>query len=443
MVTEADVLLGMVLLPLVVIVLLLLLRSGYRRLTRAALPVGAVPVAAGALSPQQLAAVAQERAAGLSVIAGGWCGMAGDDADVALQALQGGQVEPRLDSSVRDGEGLPVLLARHPSLDVSAVEAWLATQGAQSQDAASKARLLRCLALLERALPPVLTALLPLFPPESEVAESIPAGRERVLRIALPAPESFDVAAIELLQRFIGARITASGLGRLSLQSTVLVSDSSLPLLRWLDAAVVELHRRNLDDVLLLIAADSALDEYTLQEYALRDRFYSARCPQGQLPGEAAAVLALAHPAGLPAAFKAAPKVHRPASGVRDKPIDGRGKVSDAFLAALLVELLAAAEIDASRCVEVLSDAGRSVSRTEELALSMTRLLPDLDVIADRIDLAVALGELGAARGVSLLVMAAALAAAEQQPVVVTSLADARERFALLVTVEEAAPTSA
>ena len=73
----------------------------------------------------------------------------------------------------------------------------------------------------------------------------------------------------------------------------------------------------------------------------------------------------------------------------------------------------------------------------------MTRLLPDLDVIADRIDLATALGELGAARSVSLLVMAAALAAAEQQPVVVASLADARERFALLVTVEEAASTSA
>lgn len=437
-VNARDVVLWMGLLPLAAIgTLLLLRRSSDGRMKRAE---SAVAVDA---SQHPLAAERQERAADLSVIASGWCGMAGDDADTALLAIRGGKAEPQLESAVRDDEGLPVWLASHPSLDVTGVTSWLEAQRTQPVDAALRARLLRCLALLERALPPVLDALLPLFPSEFQKVETVPTRTERVLRVAMLRPEHFDQSTIELLLSFVGSCVAASGLRRHSLRSTVLLSDSNLPLLHWLDESTQELHQRGLDDVLLVIATDSALDPHTLQKFVMHRRFYSARNPQGHVPGEAAAVLALAATAGLPAALKAVPRVHRAASSLREKPIDARGRASSAELAALLGAVLSAAGVEASRCLAVVSDAGRSARRVEELALSMSTLLPELDVVVDRVDLSTALGELGSARSLSLLVMATTLVKAERQPVVVMGLADARERFALLVTVEETAPPSA
>ncbi len=435
-VSGQDVVLWMGVVPLLLLGALLLLRATWRWATRApaataAASVPAAPSAAGS------GAAAAEQAYHLALIASGWSGSAGDAADVASQALQAGEIEPALDSAVRDGDGLPVLLAKHPALDVSTVEAWLdTTRLMPSSDYAQsnlRPRLLRCLALLDAALAPVLQTLALLFPTPADPNEP---QREppRVLQLAVIEPTDFTPEAMSAIEAYVSQQIRVAGWGPVSLQLKKLQAANGLAVARWLDGANVASHRNSLDDVYLLLGVDSSLDASTLQEYAMRDLFYAAKRPAGRIPGEAAAVLALMAPAALPPTIAVSERLHRIPLGVRDKPVDVRGRISDALLGELTTQALIASAVDASTCAAVISDGGRSVSRTEELALTLMRLLPDLDVVADRIDLATQLGDLGAAREVSLLVLGAARCQGDQQPVLIAGIADSRERFVAVLS---------
>lgn len=224
-------------------------------------------------------------------------------------------------------------------------------------------------------------------------------------------------------------------------------SDEGCAALKSLDEFAAAANRSDSQDLLLLAACESAVDEDRLQDMEARGLLFSHRNQQGRIPGEAAAAL-LARASKAPANGEqdVMALASRAALLPRQKSADAPGRICHEALVQAAGSCLDAAQIGANAICAVVSDADHRSSRTAETAAMMNDLFTDVDPVAQCIRSNDALGHLGAAGALVALAVAAGAAQAEQKPVLLAAVAHPVDRAALVIAPfvpDSAAPAAA
>jgi len=174
--------------------------------------------------------------------------------------------------------------------------------------------------------------------------------------------------------------------------------------------------RQGAPQSLVVLAADSAVDEAAIEQRLGRGELFTALHQQGRVPGEGAAAVWLASPTwpGLATQELTALALSRPVWAERDKSADAHGRIGSQRLQQCLSEAMArsaSSSLPTSEPVPqptwvVVSDADHRPSRTSELYESLTEVVPELDPSTSVYRLGDACGDLGLASALSPVAVA-------------------------------------
>jgi hypothetical protein len=445
-----DVVLYLFFLPVCAWLVLLLARWAWN--SSAAKAASAATAGAAAATPAAAAppsAAEQERAWSFALLWHGLHTSAAADAEGTAAALAGGRQRPQLDAALRDPDGLPVLSGRAEGVDgaVDAVKAeWAqlvlpaqltAAQAARTQAASQDAQApwLRAAALLQVQWLAALSQLDEVLPPPRSDA-AVPTRIPRLaVRCGVPThwPQG-QRSLVEqwLLQSLKQRRAELAGVAAVTVQPL----ESGEELLSAGEQQLVMWRREQIDGLLLLLCADSTLDEQQLERWAAAQQLLSGPRTEGRVPGEAAAAVMLATgswPAEAADKPPDKPHLQRMALMRRDKPADAAGRITSDVAERALSDCLKAAQLPNDKLAALVSDADLRPRTMRELTGALLPAAEHLQLGEDVLALGTACGELGIARPLCLLSLAAAQAVQLKQPVAALAVAPAHERLALLV----------
>lgn len=428
---DADgIVLWFVLLPLAAVSLFLVASWGWKRLRRPPAVAAAAPAASAA------APVAAEDPAlrwQLAILAAELHTPAGDSADALLPDLLAGKLQPALSETLLDQDGLPVRASCCADLDTSEARAWVDRYIAAHPDpdhGADPDEAARLLTLLGGPLSRTLATLADLPPlpatdpsPASSARNEPPPRRPLVTKIFAPAPwlELITSWAREQTANLPGF---AFGVVRADAERPELQRDA----LRVADAFCAGSKGAHAQAVLLLLACDSQISEANISAIEARDMLFAAHNPGGLMPGESAAVVA-AMPVGVDHSAPAPlARLHRTASGARQKPVNASGRIEAETLSALTALCLQHTAMPASDIGALVSDCDHRSPWVTESAMLIGNALPELDPVEHHLATGKALGYLGQAQSTMALALAASQVQAETRPVLLACLADAQAR---------------
>lgn len=468
--SSTDLLLNLVLLPLGLAAGLVLVVWAVRRLRRYAMaPSLAAAGSASADAAGTAAVLAPERlrakllASALQVRAGGsW--------QSAARAIGSGDCKPTLDPNITDDYGVGVFTAPMDDLDTEALAAALAAKLATLSQAAPEAwagyetppEVLRALTLMQDTLTElreVLDAQWPALaprpataPPLRGASAALPA--EVSLRVGIPA--SWPAATQKLATAWIEAQLQplldaaqaaalGDGLGaapalRPVLHAHVHAMDSAEAFWQLGEQQMQPWLRQKQAGLLLLLAADSAISADAVGRLAAQGDLFSGANARGRVPGEGAAAVLLATPDWpSPAATPGAPPpllawLHSARLLRRDKSADASGRVSPAVLLHVATDAVEASGWGAASIGHLTTDADHRASRAGELFETVQTLLPDLDPTEQVLRLGVGCGDLGLARLLACVGLAARQVNESQKTALVLGTFPAFERCAVLLT---------
>jgi hypothetical protein len=366
-----DMAMYLAVLPLLVVCGALALRSAWRRAAQvqaaAALAASAQPLAAASSAPV-------ETCGAMHVLAQGVACAGADDAAAALNLLADSP-PAQLDMLLRDADGMGVFTRRCAQIDVD-------VDGSD-----------RVLALVQRCIEPVFRTLRELI---HAVQASLPPGEpepEHPTLVLPPKPQhARPVVRVlwglpETAESFVQA--TTAGLAA----ALVRAWSQQLSELDWhLDlrpvpngeALLLQAEQRLLTDrsetreeMVLLIAAESMLDEVLVERLDATGQLFTARRQGGVMPGEAAAALLLAPSSRNEDATRAA-LLHRLSAQRRDASADNAGRISAGALADTLRRAIAASGLDSGTLALVVADTDMRSPRIGELFDALQMVAPHL-----------------------------------------------------------------
>lgn len=495
-VSSEEVATQLVLLPVGLTAIALLAWWGAARLRHwSAKPIESVPA-----SPRLHEAAGVPMAEGAPL---GWVGIVaealtlpqGDDPDQAWAALTAGQVRPGLDPHLQDADGMPVFSSRMSDLSTTD---WLDAH-AEITDTELPESLLRAMALVEAPLHRLLLALPAteaVRPAASPAAVPGQGGASSAVGTGAPGPVFLsgvgqsgereqasrrrDIAPALDIQVWVPAdwleEHRALFMGWLRQQAGValdwaLASGSGEP--RWSvesvdapeagwDCLLPKLHELHADRrprLLLVLAAQSLVDEACVTGLQARGELFTTLHQGGRVPGEGAAGLLLANATML---ARCADDAEHPWLGVprttrRQRSADRAGRPgADEFTAVLQQALEPWASWPENQAGQAgwwcLSDADHRPGRASELFEAFQALQPDGDAMQAVLRLGDAWGDLGIARALVPVAMAASVvrqglspgADAESKPVpaLVGLLQGSHRRWAIPVWPAEVGRTA-
>lgn len=478
-----DIALYLGLLPLAGFALVQLLKAGWRA-SQTDVPGAAssLVAAGGQASPaQETGARELERRLAVSCHTA-YLHLSGNSTAAELQAaLHEGKLRPKLDATLRQGDGRPVMCARVGGLDTVALkqEARALSPPVRttepSGDASGKHLALpeaawRALALLGEPMSRAVPALYDTWPTMFEGSEkaphdpghryaegeatapevgSVPApltGKaEPGLHILLALPQNCEGPACAVAEAWLLAQCQHWGIDAQRLVIQVIAVKQAGELWREVDGVLLAQHRQQRADVLIVVAAHSDLDADTIARLESEGRLYSPEVrPRGLMPGEGAAVLVLAPPILSPApAAPEPPLLHRTSVALRSKSIDSPGRPGHAELLGACEQALLVAGVEASHLSAVASDADQHSARAGELFATVLALAPQLDAGEDVTVAGAALGHTGAVGSLVAIALAQAAVAVSSKPALAISSADPVSRLTWVVRPREWSPAAA
>jgi hypothetical protein len=435
-----DLVLYLVVLPLVVFALSVALRWAVRGALSRQGEAGAAPVAAG--SPEsdhgttQQAAEGRERSLAWPVLGAWILGPAGDDVSALIEAARAGKPGPVPDRELRNSKGLPVLCARAAAIDTAPLEqAWQEWRQRQVSTAlrVPQPQVVRALSALRGAMACAADGLL-------EWLQSMAQERRCLARVRVLAawPEGWteqDRAWTESWLRDSLLDLAGDALPGEHWLLQHLPACSGAQAWQHVDQLLLALERELCDDVVLLLACHSEVNETAVDVLERSGRLFCAdRHPKGLMPGEGAAAILLAR-AGAHQQAKAREAMawlHRPAWARREKSVDAPGRTSAEVACGAVADAIAMAGIDAAEVAALCSDADRHSPRATELFGTTIELLPGLDPVEDMRLLGVVQGHASQTGALWAVAGAALLAREAERPALALSLADPHWRMALV-----------
>lgn len=429
----------LVALPLTVFALLLLGRWAWAD-AAARLQPRPPPSAAPAGGPAQPSPAEAEQPTAVQLLAAHVnCAAGSSPADV-LTALREGRPRPGLDPELRDDDGLPLMTARLPGLDVQALQLADVLAALRSRHPAWQH---------EEASPEMQRALAALQPPLQAVLADLRAWRAH-LGLGDPPPAPAGASVLRVLPawpaewRAFEAALATAWLEVQLRQADLAAPErlawlpSPMPGQTWPDAERLLrlLEREGRPDLLLVVAGHSALGESSVRRLLGAQAAYTAASPRRPIAGEAAAALVLA-PSTWPATLCAPPAepvalLHRAAVLRRDKPIDGGGRTTGAVVEACIAQAVASGPFSAGSIAAVVHDADQHTARAAEALAAMLQAQPHLDVSEDVHGSGALNGQTGVVAPLMAVALAAHLAVREQQPCLALSVDDPVWRLALV-----------
>lgn len=380
----------------------------------------------------------------------------GDDPELAWSALRSGQVRPRLDPDLQDADGMPVFSSRVPDLST---QDWLDAHAEVTDNSLPQA-LLRAMALVEAPLHRLLSALPvgELGDGEDDAVEASAPGpaflsgvgqsgaqeqaaRRRELAPALdiqvwvPAewPEDHRKLFVGWLRQQTGvaldwSRASNAGEPRWS------VEPLDTPEAGWdrLLPRLNELHADTRPRLLLVLVAHSLVDEAGVTGLQARGELFTSLHQGGRVPGEGSAGLLLANARMAARCAQAGhPWLGVPRSTHRQRSADRGGRPGSEELVTAMQQVLApwSQSPQSPQSPEkrpesqvgqggwwCLSDADHRPSRTSELFEAFQALQPDGDAMQSVLRLGDAWGDMGIARALLPVALAASVVRQGLQP---------------------------
>jgi len=471
----SDILLQLILLPVLLAVVLggAIWAVGLTR-RQAAAPLAASPAARPTAAAPETTANPLDTGVGLAsavVLAERVRLSAGDDPAQAREALASSSVRPGLDPHLQDVDGMPVFSARYPELDV---DGWLEAVQAAPQiaqaggDQSWQPEVMRALALLHPVLHEALEALLTEAGPEAAGWQSwlqrgrsastpegaVPASQADqpsylsgvarpeapaaqlarkaqapvlTIRLLLPAwPSEQREQAVVWVKAQCGALLDwAEAMSARGVTWLVEPLQQSEDLWTEVDQTLVRWQREGRPELLLLLAADSALSPQVIERMQARGELFTAQHQIGRMPGEAAVALLLGTPHWLGQAAGEAPgadappdavRLLRPLRARRDKSADAQGRLGVQAVVGALQQLSAQHHPDAE-ALHIVTDADHRASRSGELYESVSAVWPAVDPMLAITRVGQGCGDLGVAGALVPCALASAwLRTAEPAP---------------------------
>jgi hypothetical protein len=441
-----DVLVYLVALPLAVIVGFVALRWAWRRAERAQSSAAAPGTSAGVAAiaappaPSEQERVLALRILGLSVALPG-----AEDASAALELA----AEPptiKLDAQLLDRDGLGVFTRRCAALEPPELpDEHAALQGSV---------VARALALGERCVDAVLQAW-PLPEDDARANTSARAARaaaELPLHMLWAIDEHASTQERAAIEAFVNARLPAwSAQTRgLAWQLELAPVRNGEALLLQAERRLVMAHRAGREELVLVVAAQSLLDERVADRLDAEGRLFTAQRGQGVMLGEGGAALLLAPP---PLKIETAPSAARPAmlSGPtlpelraqlhrlsaqrREKSADEAGRVTGDTLAETMRQALAVVpQLKPEALPLAIADTDAQRSRVNELLQALQVALPGLQMAEQCRRIGLVAGCTGVASAPMALALAAAHAHAKREPALMLTQADPHDRLAAVIT---------
>ena len=453
----ADIVIYLGALPLVIVGVLIGLRwawKGAQPRREAALAAAAAAAeaasaapAGGAPSTDDAARFATAQLLGAYAMCAG-----GATSQELLAAAAEGKPRPVFDAELRDTEGLSVMCARLKDLQTeplaTQLEPMLQAQRQQRPEWAGLAfseHALRALAALTEPLQNALRGLQPwaarLGAPERDPPSAAPPQRQGgapvlpMVRLLLGWPEGWSELERAVATDWVQQQVPE----HTDIPPTRFVCSAQAcgGEALWLqaDQLLQTLAREGRSDVLLVAACHSDLSDGAVAALEQQNRLFSAqRHPKGLMPGEAAAVLLLAHenwPAA-PDVDLPAVRLHRPALMRRDKSVEATGRVTSQCLQDTAADALAASRLAADAVTALVCDADQHSARGTELFGATLALLPQLDPTEDMRLIGTVTAHTGAVNVLLVLAAAAQRARDDDQPCLALCLGDRFMRLAVV-----------
>lgn len=354
---------------------------------------------------------------------------AGADLEALRAALAEGAPRPAPDARLRDQDGLPLLSARIPALDVPAIEAALAATTDTPPVNVSPA-VLRALA----ALAPLIDQAAEPWRQATDAAA--PKSAAPRLQVLVHWPAAWSAAESEAAQAWLKARLQVLAADAQPSRPWALrsVADGGVALLQEAIGHVEALRAEKQDGLVLALACHSDLDDEAVQRLDREQRLYAfAHRPRGVMPGEAAAALLLSAQAPAAAAAPDAP-------GVALRGFQAACTEADrAQLQALLSQSLSASGLEAARVTALVGDAPQHVDAAMALYALAQASLAHLDAGTDVRLMGTLCGHTGAVAPLLALAAAWGECAQSGQPALAVSLMDAPWRMVAALVPESAA----
>lgn len=356
---------------------------------------------------------------------------------------------PGLHPSLKNAQGMPVMAAPVDDVDTDAVaDALRAIAESQHQDQdfdrLFAEERLRAVALLEPVAEQLLMleseAVAGLTPPGGESAPSLSGRRSDAvappksrLRTLLLVAESWPQPARQMLGDWLLGKAEALGLPAERIAVEVVPIDDASQGWGLIDQIGRRYHGEVTPDRYLLLACASQLGESSIETLEASQRLLGSGRPEGLVPGEGAAGLWLSGP----------PEPGRDASpDALELHVLQRGHVAAGTSSRnatrqsseLMSKALACTTHKPDAVTAVVSDADHRPSRAIEIASAIAVVCPELDPVAQSLNLGVACGHLGAVAPWAVIAVAAAQARGSNAPVLAVGLADGEARAAIAVT---------
>lgn len=373
----------------------------------------------------------------------------GDEAESAWLALRSGQLRPGLDPQLQDADGMPIFSSRMPELST---QDWLDAH-AEVTDPSLPESLLRAMALIEAPLHRLLSAL-----PAADASELLgahttsslqgeggatflsgvghPGDRDLALRRRELAPaldiqvwvpadwqEVHRTLFVDWLRQQSGAALDwARAAG--SVEPCWSVASIESPEAGWdqLLPRLSEMRAESRPRLLLVLASHSLVDEGCVAGMQARGELFTTQHQGGRVPGEGAAGVLLGNASMVNHLTEAQhPWLGMPAAARRQRSADRAGRPGAEELTSALQHVLvpwarSAREQIGQGVWWCLSDADHRPGRTSELFEAFQSLQPDADAMQSVLRLGDAWGELGVARALLPVVLAATVVRQGAQP---------------------------
>ena len=354
------------------------------------------------------------------------CLMPGDQAPEVAQQVRDRRVWPRLDASLTDFNGLPVFTARVPELDHEVTHE------------ACPEHSMRAWRLMARVWQPLAERILetrwqPGWRADDQHQASCehPAGpahlagvgrerqhlREAVrprMTVAVVLPEHTPQA----WQDRCLAQVQSTWAGLLDEEEATV--PWQMDWVGWMEPTPQAVWARIEHTVrawsgttsqgpsrsLVVLAADSAVDDSCIEQWQGRGELFTSQHQQGRVPGEGAVALWWCRTDWPGAGAPALPlvRVMPPMMRSRERSADVPGRVGKEVLQACIADAMA--PIDPNVDWLVFSDADHRASRTSELFEALTEVAPDLDPMQAVHRVGDVCGDLGLCAGLAPLALA-------------------------------------
>lgn len=378
-------------------------------------------------------------------------------ADV-ISAAKDGQPRPQLDDELQSAQGMPVMCARVPELDMAVWEgtapdlimAARASLGEAGQQLEVDDAVLRALACLDQPVQQALSALMPWASLLKAKADQ--EHRIHSIHVQLGLPSGWNPLEQGVLSAWLAQQLNiALGAAPTSRPSMRLTLGSGETLWQAVDQTLQMLDQQEAPALVLALAAHSDLSDKALSLLDDQARLFDPQNrPKGHMPSEGAAALLLASKAWptLPPDtddpdLKPMAWIHRPAIAQRDKSIDAAGKVQSHTLRATIEQAQRASQLPTEAIAALVADADQHTARGTELFGITLDVLPKLDPTEDMRLIGTVCGGAGSASALSVVATACARAQALGQPVLATCLGDPFMRMSLIVRASTPTPEPA